>query len=119
MEKLTDEQLSDFISQASPQLPTELTRQMFSIIQELIIYRSRKNEKREEKLLNLVGNMERVCATSKHFKEKGIQQYNGYSIEGSLECMGRDIEDARLNGLFVGTTLAMPYKLIQKEEGKK
>lgn len=116
MEKLTDEQLSDFISQASPQLTRELTRQMFSIIQELIIYRSRKNEEREEKLLNLVGNMERICAIAKHFKEKGIKQYNGYSIEGAVECMGYDIEDARLNGFFVGTALAMPYKFTQKEE---
>lgn len=118
MEKLTDEQLSDFISRASPQLTTELKHQMFSIIQELIIYRSRKNEKREERLLNLVGNMERLCAISKHFKENGIQDFNGFSIEGALECMGRDIESARSNGFFVGTALAIPYKYQQKGEQK-
>lgn len=53
MEKLTDEQLGDFISRASPQLTPELTRQMFSIIQELIVYRSKKNEEREKELLNI------------------------------------------------------------------
>lgn len=47
MEKLTDEQLSDFISRAAPQLTPELTSQMFSIIQELIVYRSKKNEEKE------------------------------------------------------------------------
>lgn len=118
MEKLTDEQLGYFISRASPQLTPELTHQMFSIIQELIIYRSRKNEKREEKLMNLVGNMERICALSKYFKETGARSINGYSIECALECMGRDIEDARLNGVFVGTTLAMPYKYPQKGDNE-
>ena len=117
MEKLNDEQLSDFISQASPQLTHELSRQMFSIIQELIIYRSRKNDKREEKLLNLIGNMERICAFIKEMEGKVVWTgTSNFTIEGAINSIYRDIEDARLKGFFVGTSLAMPYKLTQEEE---
>lgn len=110
MKELTDEQLSEFISRATPQLTPELTHQMFSIIQELIVYRSKKNEEREKELLNLVLYAERIGAYIKEMDGKVVWEgRSNFTIEGAINALYRDIENARLKGMFVGTSLATPY----------